>query len=299
MAKTGQSVLSCIIMSTSSSFRLFCFGLGFSARELAARKLATGWHVAGTGRQPADGPPVKYAFQRGQPVPVAALAGASHVLISIPPDAQGDVVLAEHAADLAAVRPAWIGYLSTTGVYGDHGGGWVDEDTPPAPGSQRSRWRLAAEHAWREFGDQHGLNVQIFRLAGIYGPGRSVFDRLAQGRARRIDKPGQYFGRVHVGDIATTLEAAMVRGRPGRVYNVADDEPGPPDEPLLYAARLLGLPDPPLVPLEQADLSPMAASFYAENRRVRNQRLHEELGVTLQYPDYRAGLLALHQQSRG
>lgn len=282
-------------MTAISSFRLFCFGLGFSARELAARKLATGWHVAGTGRQPADGPPAKYRFQRGQPVPAAALADISHVLISIPPDGDGDPVLAEHGSDLASLRPRWIGYLSTTGVYGDHKGGWVDEDTPPTPGSQRSRWRLAAEHAWQDFGARHGLNVQIFRLAGIYGPGRSVFDRLRDGRARRIDKPGQFFGRIHVADIANTLEAAMERGRAGRIYNVADDEPGPPDEPLLHAARLLGLPDPPLVPLADADLSPMAASFYAENRRVRNQRLHEELGVTLSYPDYRAGLAAIYQ----
>ena len=179
-----------------------------------------------------------------------------------------------------------MGYLSTTGVYGDRQGGWVEETDPPAPGNARSRWRLEAEAAWLA----SGLPVNVFRLAGIYGPGRSAFDRLREGRAQRVVKAGQVFSRIHVDDIAAALSASMARPDPGRVYNVADDLPAPAWEVIAYAAELLGMPAPPEVALEDAGLSPMARSFWEESRRVSNRRLREELGVTLAYPDYRAGL---------
>ena len=283
--------------------RLFCFGLGFSAAFLAAELRAAGWHVAGTTRSPEQAEALRRAgievhlFTRGRPVAgiAAALAGATHLLSSVPPDEAGDPVLDAHGADIARIagRLVWAGYLSTTGVYGDRGGGWVDEDTPPAPGNDRSRRRLAAEQGWVDLGRASGLPVHRFRLAGIYGPGRSALDQVRAGRAQRIDKPGQVFCRIHVADIAATLRASMARPEPGTVYNLADDEPAPAQEVVAYACRLLGVPPPPLLPFEQAALSPMARSFYAENRRVRNDRIKRALGVTLAFPNYRAGLEAI------
>ena len=225
----------------------------------------------------------------------AALFGATHLLLSAPPDEDGDPVLKAHAADLARLvrRFSWVGYLSTTGVYGDRQGGWVDEATPVNPGSGRSRRRVAAEQAWRALWHDAGLPVHIFRLPGIYGPGRSALDAVRQGRAHRVDKPGQLFSRIHVEDIATTLRASMARPNPGSIYNVADDEPAPAHEVTAYACALLGIEPPPLIPVEKAGLSPMARSFYAESRRVRNDRIKLDLGVTLAYPDYRAGLDAI------
>jgi nucleoside-diphosphate-sugar epimerase len=272
---------------------LLTLGHGYSAARLAA-SLPAGWRVLGTTRSAAKAEAMRMAgFE-----PVAwdaagavdaAIAAAGHLLVSLAPDADGDPVLARHAAALAAARPRWVGYLSTTGVYGDRQGGWVDETSPLAPVNDRGRWRVAAEAAWLA----SGLPVHVFRLAGIYGPGRSAFDRLREGRAQRIVRPGQVFSRIHVDDLAAVLRASMAQPRPGRVYNVADDAPAPPQQVVVHAAALLGVPPPPEVAFEDADLSPMARSFYAESKRVANRRIREELGVELAYPDYRAGLAAI------
>jgi nucleoside-diphosphate-sugar epimerase len=187
----------------------------------------------------------------------------------------------------------WLGYLSTVAVYGDYGGGWVDETTPPRDPGTRGQQRLDAEQAWLAFGERGGRRVDIFRLPGIYGPGRSAIDQLRSGTARRIRKAGQVFNRVHVDDIAAALEAAMAAPSAHNVYNITDDEPAPADEVMAYAATLLGVEPPPLVRFEDADLSPMALSFYAQSKRVSNRRMKESLGVRLAYPTYREGLEAI------
>jgi nucleoside-diphosphate-sugar epimerase len=286
--------------SRPSPGRLFCFGLGFSALVLARRLAAAGWAVAGTTRRAAKAAELSaegiaaFVFDRDHPLDAAALAGTTHLLVSIAPDGEGDPVLDRHAADLAGLPDlAWIGYLSTTGVYGDWQGAEVDETSALRGAKGRNRRRIEAEAAWLALQAERGLPVHVFRLAGIYGPGRSALDAVRSGRAKRIDKPGQLFSRIHVEDIATTLEASMARPNPGRVYNVCDDEPAAAAEVTAYACRLLGTAPPPLIPLEQAGMSPMALSFWEDNRLVSNRRLHEELGVTLAYPDYRAGLEAI------
>jgi nucleoside-diphosphate-sugar epimerase len=225
-----------------------------------------------------------------------ALNSASHILVSVPPNEAGDPVLSRHGDDIAAQAGhlKWIGYLSTVGVYGDHGGAWVDEETAPRPVSDRGRRRLAAERAWAELGAQTGIPVAIFRLAGIYGPGRNPLDRLKRGEARRIVKPGQIFNRIHVADIAAVLSASIARPPASpRIYNVCDDEPAPPQDVVAFAARLLGRPPLPEESFATANLSPMAKSFYAENKRCRNARIKRELGVRLKFRNYRDGLTAL------
>ncbi len=277
---------------------LFCFGLGYSAGFLARDLAGEGWRIAGTSRSGAAGAdrfPL-HRFARSAPLAdaAAALAGTTHLLISVPPDEAGDPVLAEHAGDIAALGGlSWVGYLSTTGVYGDRGGGWVDESAALAPSGERGRRRVAAEAGWLELHRRHGLPVHVFRLAGIYGPGRSALDTVRQRRAQRIDKPGQVFSRIHVADIVQVLRASMARPDPGAIYNVCDDDPAPPEAVVAYACRLLGLPPPPLVPFAEAELTPMARSFYDDNKRVANRRIKEELGVRLRYPGYRDGLDAL------
>jgi nucleoside-diphosphate-sugar epimerase len=277
---------------------LFCFGLGYSAGFLARALAAEGWRIAGTSREGgvgATGIPL-HRFTRGAPLadPAAALRGTTHLLVSVPPDADGDPVLDEHGRDSAALRGlAWLGYLSTTGVYGDRGGTWVDESSALAPSGERGRRRAAAEAGWLELHRRYGLPVHIFRLAGIYGPGRSALDAVRQGRARRVDKPGQVFSRIHVAGIVQVLRASMARPDPGAVYNVADDDPAPPEAVIAHACRLLGVPPPPLVPFAAAELTPMARSFYDDNKRVANRRIKEALGVRLLYPGYREGLAAL------
>ena len=275
---------------------LFCFGLGYSAGFLARDLAAKGWTIAGTSRDGATTPFPLRRFAREVPLAGAPqlLADATHLLISIPPDATGCPVFDSHGDDIAALRQLrWIGYLSSTNVYGDQAGGWVDETTPLAPSGERGRRRLAAEAAWLGIGQRSGIAVQIFRLAGIYGPGRSALDALRAGTARRIFKPGQVFSRIHVADLIAVLEASMVRPRASAVYNVCDDMPSPPDEVIAYAATLLGVTPPPLEDFATAALSPMARSFYDDSKRVLNRRIKEELGVTLRYPSYREGLAAL------
>lgn len=278
---------------------LFCFGLGFSARHLADRLLAQGWRVSGTCRSAEKRDALiragigAHIFERDHPVPglAALLADATHLLSSVPPDAVGDPVIDLHQADLAraAGHLAWIGYLSTTGVYGDKDGAWVDESSPLHPSGERGMRRLLAERAWGAL----PLPAHLFRLAGIYGPGSSALDSVRAGRARRVVKPGQVFSRIHVTDIAAVLLASMARPHPGAAYNVCDDDPAPPADVITYTCHLLGVAPPPLVPYESADLSPMARSFYDDNKRVRNERIKRELGVELAYPSYRQGLKAL------
>jgi nucleoside-diphosphate-sugar epimerase len=287
--------------------RLFCFGLGYSAQVLGRQLAAQGWRISGTARS-AEGARVladagfeALVFDGAAPSAAVrdALQNATHVLVSIPPDADGDPALRHHGRDLeASPSVKWIGYLSTIGVYGDHGGAWIDETTPATPTHERSRWRLAAEDAWRALGDRSGKRVQVFRLPGIYGPGRSAIERVGEGSAQRIVKPGQVFNRVHVDDIAGALAAAIAGRGAHHIYNVTDDEPAPPQDVIAYAAELLHMPPPPEIPFDDAKLSPMAASFYAENKRVRNARMRNELAVTLKFPSYREGLQAILAQSR-
>ncbi len=285
---------------TAMTGRLFCFGLGYSAMALARQLMAEGWSVTGTTRSEekrvafrADGIDA-HLFSRQQPLedPAAALDGVTHLITSIAPDEEGDPVLGCHLADLiAGDRIVWAGYLGTTGVYGDRDGGWVDETDRPAPSLPRTKRRVAAEGHWLA----SGLPVHVFRLAGIYGPGpgRNALETLKSGRARRVIKPGQMFGRIHVDDIVQVLRASMAKPNPGAIYNVADDEPAPPQDVIAYAAELLDIAPPPPVPFEEADISDAARSFYADNRRVANGRIHNELGVDLKHPNYRDGLRAI------
>ena len=273
---------------------LLSIGHGYSARALARLLLPAGWRIIATTRSAAKADMlraegVEPIIWTGGPLP---LAEATHLLTSVAPDGAGDPVLAAQRSAIAAAQHLeWVGYLSTVGVYGDHGGGWVDEETPLTPSTTRGVQRVAAEAAWQAL----GLPVHIFRLAGIYGPGRGPFEKVRDGTARLILKPGQVFSRIHVEDIAQVLAASIARPNPGRVYNVCDDEPSPPEDVLAYAAELLGLPRPPEVPFDPSQMTPMAASFYAENKRVRNDRIKTELGVSLRYPDYRSGLEAMLQ----
>ena len=276
---------------------LLAMGLGYSAAALSRRLLAQGWRVIGTTRSPenaarlqAQG--IEPLIWPGTPLD-GALAEATHILLSIAPDAAGDPVIVAEADALRAARPEWVGYLSTTGVYGDHDGGWVDETTPLTPGTARGRQRVLAEAQWQALAADHGWPLHIFRLAGIYGPGRGPFRKVKDGTAQRIVKPGQFFSRIHVEDIGQVLDASIHRPDPGAVYNVCDDDPSPPQDVLAHAAELLGLPIPPEVDIDKADMTPMARSFYAESKRVRNDRMKRDLGIRLLYPTYRDGLAAL------
>ena len=283
--------------------KLFCFGLGYTALRLARLLLPDrGWTVAGTCRTPEQQAAAQQdgcdavLFERGRPLKAAAqtLAGVTHLLSAVPPDQAGDPVLACHGGDIAALASLqWVGYLSTTAVYGDHGGGWVDEETTPAPSGARGRRRRAAEDAWFELWRRSAVPVHVFRLAGIYGPGRSALDQVRAGTAKRILKPGHMFARIHVDDLVAVLLASMMQPDPGAVYNVCDDVPAPSADVTEFACALLGVTPPPEIPFAEAALSPMAASFWADNRRVLNGRIKDRLGITLRYPDYRAGLQAI------
>jgi nucleoside-diphosphate-sugar epimerase len=272
---------------------LLSLGHGYSARALACRLQPQGWRVIGTTRDPAKAEALRAEGVEPLLWPAdlsAALDEATHILCSAAPDATGDPFL-RSAPAIARSKAAWLGYLSTTGVYGDHQGGWVDETTPLTPISDRGRQRVLAETQWQAT----GLPLHIFRLAGIYGPGRGPFEKVRNGTARQIIKPNQVFSRIHVDDIAQVLEASITAPRPGAVYNVCDDNPCPPDEVLRHAARMLGLVDPPAVPFAavEATMTPMARGFYQESKRVRNDRIKDELGVKLFYPDYPQGLAAV------
>ncbi len=281
---------------------LFCFGLGYSAAALAQARADDGWHIAATATTPAGRDRIAhlgydaYLFDGTVPGPgvARALEAATHVVVSAPPGPTGDPVLRHHAADLARSQAlGWIAYLSTIGVYGDWGGAWVDETSPLKPQSDRSLRRASAERAWLDHATATGQRTGIFRLAGIYGPGRSAVDNILDGTARRVIKPGQVFNRVHRDDIAGILDAAIVRTPGFDIYNVTDDEPAPPQDVITFAADLLGRPLPPAIAYEDANLSPMGASFYAENKRASNARAKADLGWTLRYPTYREGMTAI------
>lgn len=280
---------------------MLAIGLGYSAKATAARLIPRGWRVTGTAREDQGLAAIRASgyeavpFTGGAPSPAltAALREATHLLLSAPPETEGDPVLIHHRADLeSAPHLRWIGYLSTIGVYGDQGGAWIDEETPPSPIFDRSIWRLDAERAWQDFAAARGIPAAILRLSGIYGPGRSALVRLKAGMERRVHKPDQVFNRIHVEDIAGAVEAAIARNA-GGVFNVTDDEPAPPQDVSAYAAELLGMQPPPLIDWREAGMTPMARSFYEENKRVRNARMKETLGVTLAHPTYREGLRAL------
>lgn len=281
---------------------LCCIGLGYSAKALAARLQPQGWRISGTARTDegaaglkAQGfEAVRFAGDGPQADLAALIRSCTHLLLSAPAEESGDPVLAHHRADVAAAPDLrWIGYLSTVGVYGDHGGARVDETAELRAASPRTRRRVEAERQWLYLGGETGKAVQVFRLSGIYGPGRSAVDNLRSGRARRIVKPGQIFNRIHVEDIALVLEASMSRPRAGAIYNVTDDEPSPAPDVVSYAAELIGVEPPPEIPFEEAGLSPMARSFYGENKRVANDLVKRELGVSLRYPTYREGIAAI------
>jgi len=280
--------------------KLFVFGLGYSALALARIVLREGWTVAGTHRTDAARKTLADAgiepiyFDGDEPMPSGSLIGTTHLLASIPPGPH-DPALRHHAAEIASLPAlAWTGYLSTTSVYGVRDGSEVDETTPCRPESERGLRRLAAEEAWLAL----PRPAEIFRLSGIYGPGRSVFDSIREGRADRIVKPGQVFNRIHVDDIAVVLRAAMARPSPGRIYNLADDLPAPSGDPIAFACGLLGIEPPPEIPFGRAMLSPIAREFWADNKRVSNRRIKEELGVRLAYPTYREGLRAIFAAGR-
>ncbi len=288
--------------------KLVVLGLGYSASAFVAagagrfssvvatvRSAASSAHAGATGAEvlalddPASGPRL-----------MAAIAGADAMLVSVPAEAGGDPLLPGLGAAIsAAPNLRWIGYLSTVGVYGDHGGAWVDERSALNATSQRGLARIAAERGWLDLGAASGKAVQVFRLAGIYGPGRNQLQSVANGTARRIIKPGQVFSRIHVDDIAGACLASLDRPAPRTVYNVADHEPAPPQDIIAFAAHLLGLPVPPEEPFETAVLSPMARSFYMDQRRVSNARLTTELGYVFRHPTYREGLGALSAEGEG
>ena len=275
---------------------LLSFGHGYSARALTRLLLPEGWAVIGTTRSEEKAETLRSEGVDPLVWPGAdmtdALARATHLLISAGPDEHGDPVLAQMADKIVAKAPdlEWVGYLSTTGVYGDHNGGWVDESAALTPATKRGQLRVEAEAQWQAIPD---LPLHIFRLAGIYGPGRGPFSKVRNGTARRIIKEGQVFSRTHVEDIAQILHASIKKPNPGAAYNVCDDDPAPPQDVIAYAAKLLGLPIPEAIDFDKAEMSPMARSFYAESKKVSNKRIKEELGVDLIYPNYRAGLQAL------
>ena len=290
-------------MSDSGEIKgMLFFGFGFCAAHVAPLLAAEGFALTATCRTAekarqlqADG--ITPLLLDGQPLSGEALAGIDHILLSAAPDETSDpaLPLLKEALASCAAQMRWLGYLSTTGVYGDHQGAWVNEDTPAQKIGARGQRRVDAENAWGALADALNLPMHYFRLAGIYGPGRNQLASLKRGTARRIEKPGQVFSRIHVADIAQILRASMARPHAGRAYNLCDDEAAPPQDVVTYAAQLMGVMPPPVIKFEAADLSPMAQSFYADNKRLKNDRIKQELGVQLAYPNYRDGLKALYE----
>lgn len=287
--------------------KLFCFGYGYTCGDLGRALLQQGWVVAGTTRDNAKRRFLKeqgvkaFLFDYEQPLedPALFLKDTTHLLISTPPDDDGDPVFNTHAQDILSIPTLeWIGYLSSTAVYGDREGGWVDENSEIRPSSKRGSRRARAEEQWLSLYASKKLPVHIFRLAGIYGPGRSALDSVRAGIARRINKPGHAFSRIHVEDIVQVLMASMARPHPGGCYNLADDMAAPSHEVIKYACDLLNIEPPPLLPYDDADMAPIARSFYNDNKRIKNDRIKAELGVTLRYPNYMEGLKACLAQEQ-
>jgi nucleoside-diphosphate-sugar epimerase len=288
------------------AIRLVCLGFGYSANALVERLDTRRIDVTGTTRDPEKADnlhrrgirTILFDGSRHSPALADAIRNATHIVVSAAPSEQGDAFLWHHERDIVnADGLKWVGYLSTIGVYGNHEGARVDERTACLPTTERAIWRLAAETAWTALGTRTGAPVSLLRLAGIYGPGRNQLKQLAEGRAKRIIKPGQIFNRIHVDDIAQTIERVMERPA-SRIYNVVDDKPCPPQEVVEFAARLMGVEPPPEVAFEEANLSPMARTFYGDVKTVSNLRLHDELGIRLEYPTYREGLTGLWESGR-
>jgi nucleoside-diphosphate-sugar epimerase len=287
---------------------LLVFGFGYTASRFVELHRHRFDHVTGTVRSHEkaarlSGPDLTIRVlspDEADPALARDISAADALLVSIPPGPDGDPVLTRFAEAIAsASHLRWIGYLSTIGVYGDQGGAWIDETGETRPVNARSKQRVMTEDAWLALGQASGKPVQIFRLAGIYGPGRSPLRKLADGTAKRLVKPGQVFNRIHVDDIAAVLAASLERPRAGAIYNVADDEPAPPQDVVAFAAALAGIVPPPEEPFETAELSPMARSFYGDNKRVRNHLVRDELKVRLAFPTYREGLTALRRAGEG
>ena len=282
---------------------LFCFGYGYTCDYLGHALMAQGgWRVSGTTRDPEKRKELRargvnaYLFDEEVSLPdsLYILRDVTHILISTPPNEHGDPSYEMYAEDIMRLRNnfEWVGYLSTTGAYGDRGGGWVDETSEIRPTTIRGSRRVRAEEQWMNLWKEHGLPVHIFRLAGIYGPGRSALDSVRAGVARRVDKPGHAFSRIHVEDIVQVLMASIENPKPGEVYNLSDDFPAPSHEVIDYACKLLGIKSPPLIPFDKVDLAPITQSFYADNKRIKNDKIKNDLGVALKYKNYREGLEA-------
>ncbi|WP_262692357.1 SDR family NAD(P)-dependent oxidoreductase [Kordiimonas aestuarii] len=282
-------------MTTANKKHLFIFGPGYTAGFIGRRAIREGWRVSASYRDAAKAAALEVhgfiPFALEDPGLKTALSSASHLLTSVAPGPKGDPILplikscADQLEDLE-----WLGYLSSTNIYGDRGGDWVDEDTPPAPNLNRGIRRLSAEEDWQDIAGMMRVPLHIFRLAGIYGPGRNAVRTVLDGRARRIFKQGQLFSRIHVQDIEDAVWRAMTSGKASQIFNLADDMPAPPQDIIEKAALRLGAPVPPLIPIEKADLSPMARSFYQESKRVKNSRVKHELGFTFRYPTFDSAL---------
>ncbi|MGZ9109185.1 MAG: SDR family oxidoreductase [Micavibrio sp.] len=280
---------------------LFCFGYGYTCDYMANDLLKQGWAVAGTTRDNDKRRFLKdqgikpFLFDHEHPLedPQLFLRGTTHLLISTPPSDEGDPAYLLHEEDILKIPTIeWIGYLSSTSVYGDREGGWVDENSEIRPSNRRGSRRARAEQQWLSLYESHKLPVHIFRLAGIYGPGRCALDSVRAGVARRINKPGHAFNRIHVEDIVQILRASMEKPNPGRAYNLADDLAAPSHEIIKCACEMLGLEVPPLLPYDDTDMAPIARSFYADNKRIKTDRIKTELGIKLKYPTYKEGLQA-------
>jgi len=289
------------IEPSSRNKKLFCFGFGYTAGFLAERLMAYDWKIAGTTTSPEKRDFLRksgidawlFDQMHSIPDPFTTFSDVTHILLSVPPGAGGDPVYNAHGTDLAALKNLeWIGYLSTTAVYGNQNGNWVDEKTPPAPSSRRGSHRLKAEEQWQSLCLHEGFPLHIFRLSGIYGPNRSAIDSVRSGTAQCIDKPGHFFNRIHVEDIVQVLIASMNKPHPGSIYNLADDMPSSSHEVIRFACNLIGIEPPPLVPFDQAEIAPIVRSFYEDNKRIHNDLIKDELGVQLTYPDYHSGLKA-------
>ena len=285
---------------------LFCFGLGYTGQHLANKLYDLGWQVTGTSQTAGtlryiDNRNIQsFPFSGKEPVdnPKLLPRTVTHLISCIPPNESGDPAIIHHTKNIIEAKNIrWVGYLSTTGVYGNRDGKWVDETDTPKPGNIRSQNRLSAERSWLSLWEQYEVPVHVFRLAGIYGPDRNVLSNIKQGNARRIDKPNHLFSRIHVDDIVQTLFSSMCNPKPGSIYNVCDDEAAAPSDVIEYGCSLLQIKAPPLQPFNAKQLSPMARTFWLENRLVRNARIKNELGIELRYPNYRKGLLALHKRS--
>ncbi|HBQ35778.1 MAG TPA: NAD(P)-dependent oxidoreductase [Rhodobacteraceae bacterium] len=285
---------------------LLSFGHGYSAQALGRRLIPQGWSITGTSRSAENLPAIAAQGAKPKLWPgddlSADISTASHILTSAAPTETGDPVLAGFSDQIKAAAPhlKWVGYLSTTGVYGDHQGGKVDEETPLSPSVKRGNMRAKAEAEWQKLAAEAGFPLYIFRIAGIYGPGRGPFAKVRNGTARCIIKKNQFFSRIHVEDIANILATSIANPfKGGRIYNVCDDQPAPPEDVIRQAAKMLEMPIPPDEAFETADMHPMARSFYSESRKVSNARIKNELGVKLLYPTYHAGLTAILEAEQG